>query len=122
MCTENIFVEWLRESGVKLKTENELREEQKADSGKASLTPDALFEEPVFINGEQISWIDFKNYCGVNAPYLLKSNLSQAKKYWEEWGTGAICYRHGFIDNLPIIDYAIPVDGRSLPLSWECKK
>lgn len=122
MCTEGLFINWLRESGVKLKTENDLRAEQEALSGRASLTPDALFQEPVFINGTRVAWIDFKNYCGVDAPYLIKSNLNQAKKYHIEWGVGAICYRHGFIEGLPLEEFAIPLDGRSVPIGWECKK
>lgn len=114
---ELAFVGWLRDSGIKLRTEAELIAEQVAQGGRASLTPDALFDEEVRINGIVVRWVDFKNYCGVEVPYLLRSNSAQAKKYFTEWGLGAICYKNSFVENMTL-EGAMLLDGRALPVNW----
>jgi hypothetical protein len=54
------------------------------------------------INGENIAWIDAKNFYGANVSFTKKKTKKQMNRYIDEWGTGAIVYRHGFCDGLHI--------------------
>lgn len=87
---EHYFITKLRELGMSLRDQNQLIEEQRGSALK--LTPDGLLDEPVYINGHLVHWVDFKNYVGAPIGFTRKSNTRQAAKYTEAFGAGAICY------------------------------
>lgn len=99
---ENAFVDWIKAQGIGLRTQDELVQEQVAKHGRALLTPDILFVDEVYINGERVHWIDYKDYVGTKVRFLFDSNSKQAAKYNDHWGPGALCYRHSFIQGLKI--------------------
>lgn len=87
---ENKFVESLLH--IAHKTQDTLAEEQKEKYGRAINTPDILFLEPVFINGQRVNWIDYKDYVGCDVSFLINSNRKQCARYVAEWGPGALVY------------------------------
>jgi len=97
---ENLFVNFFRDAGCKLKTQNDLIAEQMQSHGRAVITPDLLFVEPVIINGAKVQWIDFKDYAGTPISFMLRSNVKQYKKYNQEYGNGLICYRYGIVKSI----------------------
>lgn len=114
---EKRFVEYFRNLGINLKDENDLINEQMSEFGRVSLTPDVLFTDEVFINDVPIKWMDFKNYACLDARFLLLNNIKQAKKYYEKWGMGALCYRYSFLADAHI-DGAMLLDARCLAVNW----
>jgi hypothetical protein len=95
---------------IRYKTQNDLAKEQIAKSNIATNTPDFLILDRLFINGQRITWIDAKNFYGLNTQYLKKRIKHQTKKYLDEWGSGAIIFNLGFcselkMDNILFIDY-----------------
>ena len=96
--------DFLRQHGVKFKTQDELSVEQIDKHGKAINTPDFLIESDLTINGKKINWIDAKNFYGANTWMINKSITKQTKKYVDEWGSGAIWFSLGFSDKLKIND------------------
>lgn len=99
---ERIFVDKFRETGIRIRTQDDLAAEQIAADGRASLTPDLLFDEPVLINGQHVGWIDYKDYVGTPVGFLMTSNRKQAAKYAARWGPGAIFYNGGVIEGVAI--------------------
>ena len=106
-ANEDIFVDWVKQWQPKIRTQNELAAEQVEQFGRAIITPDLLFAEPVYINGEKIHWIDFKSYVGCDVQFIAKSNQRQAARYSAKWGKGALCYQLGFVDGLKVGDAMI---------------
>lgn len=95
------FVNFLRNGlGISLRTQEELFEEAK-DEGKQPITPDALFDSKVIINGRKAKWIDFKAYFGTHVNFLLKSTIAQSRKYTDAFGPGAIVYEYGCLPDMP---------------------
>lgn len=112
---ETKFVNWCLQLGIKLKTQEELADEQIKEFGEARLTPDVLFIEPVIINGSKCAWIDYKDYTGVPDGVLYKSNVKQVKKYSDKWGPGAMIYRLSFVDDT-LFPNAITLSTNLIPL------
>lgn len=106
---ENIFVEQFIRMGINLKTQGQLVDEQIESHGRAMSTPDLLFIDPVFINGYEVRWIDYKDYVGCSSGFLYNSNIAQAKKYTALWGRGAIAYNNGYVSDLSLSG-AIPIE------------
>ena len=95
------FITFMRDGlGIALRTQSELYEEAMA-SGVHPITPDALFIDPVEINGVRVKWADFKSYCGTPISFLMRSTRQQYKKYCEAFGPGVIVYEHGFVESMP---------------------
>ena len=94
--------EFLKQHGVKFKTQDELSQEQISKHGKAINTPDFLIESDLTINGKKINWIDAKNFYGADTWMINKSITKQTKKYVDEWGSGAIWFSLGFSEKLKI--------------------
>jgi hypothetical protein len=95
---------------IRYKTQEDLAKEQIAKSNIATNTPDFLILDSLFINGKKITWIDAKNFYGLNTQYLKKRIKHQTKKYLDAWGQGAIIFNLGFcselkIDDILFIDY-----------------
>ena len=114
-ANEVSVVNYFRSLGIRLYDQAELVEQQIKIFGRAKFTPDILFIDKVFINKTRIGWIEYKDYVGTKVPFLYSSNKDQSAKYFKEWGTGAMCYRHSFVSNLSI-DGAILLDATALPI------
>jgi hypothetical protein len=117
MAAENelAFVNYFKTIGVGLTTQDQLAAEQSAAHGRVVITPDILFNDTVYINGQRVHWIDYKDYIGTDVKFLYKSNAKQAARYVEKWGPGAMCYHHSFVQGLTFPD-AIPLDVGVLPV------
>lgn len=115
---EDLFVNYLRGLGLTLQTQCELAEEQKRMYGRAVITPDVLFPEPITILGAPVRWIDFKSYFGCKLPHIHAGNLEQSARYYAKWGPGAICYQYGFTDDLEFPGTTL-LDGTYLGRLWD---
>ena len=54
------------------------------------------------MNGQQIAWVDAKHFYGADVNFQRKKTIKQMNRYIEEWGQGAIVFRHGFSANLRV--------------------
>ena len=97
---EDILADWFEEQGVRLRRQPEMVKEQKQDLGRPVRTPDILFLDHVEINGKPVAWIDAKHFYGADVDFQRKKMAKQMARYIEEWGSGAVVYRHGFSANL----------------------
>jgi len=97
---EDILADWFEEQGVKLRRQPEMVKEQQQEHGRPVRTPDLLFLDDVTINGEPVAWIDAKHFYGADVEFQRKKMKKQMQRYIDEWGSGAIVFRHGFSDNL----------------------
>lgn len=112
---EKMFIDYFRGSGIKFYEQEELVAQQKAKYGRAIITPDILFIDPVYINGIRVYWLEYKNYVGTDIDFLYSSNIEQASRYYKEWGRGAICYRFGIVDRL-FVPGAVLLSGEEVPV------
>lgn len=118
MDNETMFVSHFRKLVPSLKTQAELAAEQSEQHGRAVNTPDILFPPgAVVINDTPIRWLEFKDYVGTDVPFLFKSNVEQTARYMAEWGSGAVCYRKGYVDGLELPGVMI-LDGSILDLPF----
>jgi hypothetical protein len=76
-----------------------LTKEQIITHGKAFSTPDFLIESELLINGNQIKWIDAKNFYGSNINFVKSKINEQTKKYINNYGNGSIIFNLGFNDS-----------------------
>ena len=97
---EDILADWFEEQGVRLRRQPEMVKEQQQDLGRPVRTPDILFLDHVEINGKPVAWIDAKHFYGADVEFQRKKMAKQMARYIEEWGSGAVVYRHGFSANL----------------------
>lgn len=109
---EAAFVDRVRALGIPLKDQADLTAEQELSHGRAIITPDILFTEPVRINGADVHWIDYKNYVGADIQFLRASNRKQAARYTDKFGPGAFAYSGGFVEGVTIPG-AIMLDARA---------
>lgn len=84
---------------IKYKTQEDLTKEQIITHGKAFSTPDFLIESELLINGNQIKWIDAKNFYGSNTNFVKSKINEQTKKYINNYGDGSIIFNLGFNDS-----------------------
>ena len=84
---------------IKYKTQEDLTKEQIITHGKAFSTPDFLIESELLINGNQIKWIDAKNFYGSNINFVKSKINEQTKKYINNYGNGSIIFNLGFNDS-----------------------
>ncbi len=113
---EDILADWFESKGVNLRRQPEMVSEQKLELGRPVKTPDILFLDHVEINGKPISWIDAKHFYGADVDFQRKKTVKQMNRYIEEWGSGAIVYRHGFSENLFVPGCTL-LDANTLDLS-----
>lgn len=98
---ESNFIKFLRDDlGISLRTQDELFKAA-MERGERPITPDALFDSEVIINGTPAKWVDFKAYFGTDIDFLRRSTIAQARKYNEAFGSGVIVYEYGHLPNLP---------------------
>jgi hypothetical protein len=111
-----VDVEWLlKKMNLKFKTQEDLVVEQTAEHGRAIITPDILFAEPVKLlvthpNGvtttHMVNWIDAKNYLLININFMIAGLKKQAAKYCDKFGPGAFLFHYGFVNNI-IVDNTV---------------
>ena len=99
---EDIIARFLRKRGICFVKQTQMETEQKKSFGKPILTPDFLLLDEVFINGQQVTWIDAKAFYGANIHFNIKKLRKQMSRYTDHWGDGAIMYLQGFSENLRI--------------------
>jgi hypothetical protein len=91
---EQAIYTFLNERNINYLTEDELR------AGGSRTTPDVLLLDNCVINGQQIRWIDAKNFYGSGlkeSSGIVKKMEKQIAKYETEFGgSGAIMFKHGF--------------------------
>ena len=99
---EKVLCDHFTANGVRYRTQTELLKEQVESEGRPIRTPDLLMLDHVEINGVPIAWIDAKHFYGAGLSFQRKKTQKQVNRYVEEWGHGAIIYRHGFCDGLKL--------------------
>ena len=113
---EEVLADWFESRGVNLRRQNEMVPEQRLEHGRPINTPDILFLDHVEINGQPVAWIDAKHFYGADVSFQRKKMTKQMSRYIEEWGSGAVVYRHGFSENL-FIPGCLMLDAENLDLS-----
>lgn len=113
---EEVLADWFESRGVNLRRQNEMVSEQRLEHGRPINTPDILFLDHVEINGQPVAWIDAKHFYGADVSFQRKKMTKQMSRYIEEWGSGAVVYRHGFSENL-FIPGCLMLDAENLDLS-----
>ena len=97
---EDILADWFEEQGIRLRRQPEMVKEQSEALGRPVRTPDLLFLDHVYINGQPVAWLDAKHFYGADVEFQRKKMKKQMNRYIDEWGSGAIMFRHGFCENL----------------------
>ncbi len=113
---EEVLADWFESRGVKIRRQNEMVAEQRLEHGRPINTPDILFLDHVEINGQPVAWIDAKHFYGADVSFQRKKMTKQMSRYIDEWGSGAVVYRHGFSENL-FIPGCLMLDAENLDLS-----
>ena len=78
------------------KTEDDLKREG------SKTTPDILFTEPIEIDGNEVNWIDYKDYIGLPNTFLTGKLRKQAEKYTTAHGPGAFAFNGGFVEGTEV--------------------
>ncbi len=113
---EEILADWFEERGVRIRRQTEMVSEQMSEHGRPVRTPDLLFLDAVKINGEPVTWMDAKHFYGADVDFQRKKVAKQVDRYVEEWGQGAVVFRHGFCANVHISG-SVLLDSSPLDLS-----
>ena len=113
---EDILSDWFETQGVRLRRQPEMVKEQQEAHGRPVRTPDLLFLDDVTINGQPVAWIDAKHFYGADVDFQRKKMKKQMQRYIDEWGSGAIVFRHGFCENL-YLPGVLMLDASPLDLS-----
>lgn len=113
---EEVLADWFESRGVNIRRQNEMVSEQRLEHGRPINTPDILFLDHVEINGQPVAWIDAKHFYGADVSFQRKKMSKQMSRYIDEWGSGAVVYRHGFSENL-FIPGCLMLDAGVLDLS-----
>ena len=112
---EEVLCNYFSSLGVRFRRQEELLKEQKKSEGRAVITPDLLLLDDVRINGIPCAWIDAKHFFGADLKFPKKKTQKQVDRYVNEYGQGAIVYRHGFCQSLEL-NGAIQLDASPLDL------
>tara|TARA_B100000029_G_C17549376_1_gene949546 strand:- start:897 stop:1871 length:975 start_codon:yes stop_codon:yes gene_type:complete len=99
---EVVVGNYLDHHGINYRRQEDLLKEQQKEHGRPVNTPDFLILDHLEINGEPVAWIDAKNFYGANLSFTKRKTKKQMNRYIDEWGSGAIVYRHSFCDGLTI--------------------
>jgi hypothetical protein len=113
---EDILADWFEAQGVRLRRQPEMVREQSELLGRPVRTPDLLFLDHVYINGHPVAWLDAKHFYGADVDFQRKKMKKQMNRYIEEWGSGAIIFRHGFCENL-YLPGVLMLDSGSIDMS-----
>ena len=99
---EVVVGNYLDHHGINYRRQEDLLKEPQKEHGRPVNTPDFLILDHLEINGEPVAWIDAKNFYGANLSFTKRKTKKQMNRYIDEWGSGAIVYRHSFCDGLTI--------------------
>jgi len=113
---EDILGDFFEAKGVSIRRQPEMVKEQYKEHGRPVRTPDLLLLDHVVINGQQVAWIDAKHFYGADVDFQRRKTIKQMNRYIEEWGQGAIVFRHGFCANLRV-PAVLLLDASQLDLS-----
>ena len=113
---ENILCAHFDFLDIRFRRQEDLLAEQKAAEGRAVVTPDLLLLDDLRINGVPCAWIDAKHFFGADLRFPRKKTQKQVDRYVNEYGQGAIVYRHGFTETLKLRG-AILLDASPLDLT-----
>jgi hypothetical protein len=113
---EDILCAHFESLDIRFRRQEELLQEQKKEEGRAVVTPDLLLLDDVRINGVPCAWIDAKHFFGADLKFPRKKTQKQVDRYVNEYGQGAIVYRHGFTESLQLPG-AILLDASPLDLT-----
>ena len=94
---EQIIYTWLDEQNINYITEDTLKQHGYEENG----TPDCVLLDDLYINGQQIRWIEFKSFYASglkeNALFTKKAVHRQIEKYNKAYGkSGAMILKRGF--------------------------
>lgn len=94
---EKTIYTWLDEQNVNYITEDTLKQHGYEENG----TPDCVLLDDLYINGQQIRWIEFKSFYASglkeNAFFTKKAVHKQIQKYNKAYGkSGAMILKRGF--------------------------
>ena len=113
---EDILCSHFDSLDIRFRRQEDLLREQKQSEGRAVVTPDLLLLDDVRINGVPCAWIDAKHFYGADLRFPRKKTQKQVNRYVNEYGQGAIVYRHGFTGSL-VQRGAILLDASPLDLT-----
>jgi len=82
-----------------------LTEQELVEKGLTNNTPDFVFVTPLFINGQEVNWLDAKTYYGssllcTNEQIPIGKLKRQAERYTKEFGQGGFVFLSGFSADL----------------------
>ena len=97
---EEIIEKWLKGHNIGYRNEDELR------SSGVTKTPDCVLNEPLNIDGTEVSWIESKALFGDEEEHKHYSN-KQFKHYEKEYGQGMVVYWYGYLDSLTLDGHLI---------------
>ena len=89
---EKKLTKWLDKKNIEYRTEKEIR-------GKFPKTPDCLLSEPIRLNGMDVNWIESKASFG-DFIEIKRTMKRQLIPYTELFGSGAVVYWFGFLDEV----------------------
>ena len=97
---EDTVYNFLDQNQIKYITEDTIKLHGNEESG----TPDCLLIDDLYINGQQIRWIEFKSFFASglreNTYFTKKSICRQIQKYDEAYGSGAMVLKHGYSEKI----------------------
>ncbi len=86
---EDRLQNWLKKYGIGFRTEKELR-------GRYTKTPDALLAHPIWLDGQEVSWIESKANFGDDVE-LGRNVRKQLLPYVQMFGQGVVVYWFGYM-------------------------
>lgn len=96
--------------GISFTTEEETKNTQISEHGRAIATPDILLTTPITVNGHKVYWADAKSFYLLSGHFAMPKLRKQADRYAELWGPGIFIFEFGYtrgidIKNAMITDY-----------------
>ncbi len=88
---EELLYNWLDDLGVSYKTEEDLRQ-------ISTKTPDALLDDPLIYNGQEIKWIESKANFG-DYKEISRNLRKQLIPYTQLFGPGLVVYWYGYVSD-----------------------
>lgn len=90
----------------------ELNKQRNKDRKPSLPTPDFLLKTPITVRGQEVRWIECKNYYGTTIPKLVDrlGFVKAAKKYKRMYGSGIMAFHFGFNKDLEQVDGVMYAD------------
>ena len=100
---------WLDKQNIEYRTEKEIR-------GEFSKTPDCLLSKSIRLNGMDVNWIESKASFG-DFIEIKRTMKKQLIPYTELFGSGAVVYWFGFLDEVGSYDGIDILDASSFKIN-----